>query len=229
MLLICCWTKPTGKRHKTRKQSLQEVEGCREIGDARLPRYYPQHGDNRASRHRELLEDLLELPSSFLLPDSPSRSVPGDILDAPHWHTFQRLYSPTKELAIDETMVGFRGRFGSIQYMPQKPTKWGIKAFTLADGANGYLLHVLLYTGAQTLENADPAFAALPVPGRVVMDVLGPYQGTPLPRHSLHWHHHEEQDWAPCRASQQCLPNWGRGSPSLSRRTDAGDGVEGRD
>ena len=89
--------------------------------------------------------------------------------------TFQRLYSPTKELAIDETMVGFRGRFGSIQYMPQKPTKWGIKAFTLADGANGYLLNVLLYTGAQTLENADPAFAALPVPGRVVMDVLGPY------------------------------------------------------
>ena len=52
---------------------------------------------------------------------------------------FQELYRPSQNLAIDETMVGFRGRFGSIQYMPQKPTKWGIKAFTLADTANGYL------------------------------------------------------------------------------------------
>ena len=51
---------------------------------------------------------------------------------------FQQLYKPSKNLSIDETIVGFRGRFGSIQYMPQKPTKWGIKAFTLADAANGY-------------------------------------------------------------------------------------------
>ena len=43
---------------------------------------------------------------------------------------FQELYRPSQNLAIDETMVGFRGRFGSIQYMPQKPTKWGIKAYT---------------------------------------------------------------------------------------------------
>ena len=46
-----------------------------------------------------------------------------------------RFYKPSKNLSIDEMMVGFRGRFGSKQYMPQKPTKWGIKAFTLADAA----------------------------------------------------------------------------------------------
>ena len=50
--------------------------------------------------------------------------------------------------------------------MPQKPTKWGIKAFTLADAANGYLLNTLVYTGAQTLENADPTFDSLPQPAR---------------------------------------------------------------
>ena len=48
---------------------------------------------------------------------------------------FQELYRPSKHLSIDETIVGFRGRFGSTQYMPQKPTKWGIKAFLLADEA----------------------------------------------------------------------------------------------
>ena len=88
---------------------------------------------------------------------------------------FQELYRPSQNLAIDETMVGFRGRFGSLQYMPQKPTKWGIKAFTLADAANGYLLNSLIYTGAQTLEHVDPAYRSLPQPAQVVMDVMGQY------------------------------------------------------
>lgn len=88
---------------------------------------------------------------------------------------FQQLYQPSQNLAIDETMVGFRGRFGSIQYMPQKPTKWGIKAFTLTDAANGYLLNSIIYTGAQTLDDADPAHNDLPQPARVVMHLMGSY------------------------------------------------------
>ena len=77
-----------------------------------------------------------------------------DIL-LPH---FQQLWVPSQNLAVYETVVGFRGRLNYIQYMPQKPTKWGIKAFTLADGANGYFLNTIPYTGAQTLENADPTY-----------------------------------------------------------------------
>ena len=50
-------------------------------------------------------------------------------------------------------MIGFRGRFGAKQYIPNKPTKYGVKAFTLADSLNGYILDVLLYTGADTLED----------------------------------------------------------------------------
>ena len=88
---------------------------------------------------------------------------------------FQELYRPSRNLALDETMVGFRGHFGSIQYVPQKPTKWGIKAFTLADAANGYLLNSMVYTGAQTLENANPAYQTLPQPGRIVMHLMEPY------------------------------------------------------
>ena len=52
-------------------------------------------------------------------------------------------------------MVGFRGRFAAKQYMPNKPTKWGIRCFTLADSANGYVLNVLVYTGRDTLEDAS--------------------------------------------------------------------------
>ena len=48
---------------------------------------------------------------------------------------FQARFYPGQELAVDETMLGLRGRFGAKQYIPQKPTKWGIKCFTLADSA----------------------------------------------------------------------------------------------
>ena len=109
-------------------------------------------------------------------PDQPPRKIDKvrDLLDLllPRYREY---YTPTQNISIDETMVGFRGRFGSTQYMPQKPTKWGIKAFTMADGANGYMLNVLVYTGAQTLEGADSRYESLPVPGRVVMDVIEPY------------------------------------------------------
>ena len=59
--------------------------------------------------------------------------------------------------------------------MPQKPTKWGIKAFTLADAANGYLLNSFMYTGAQTLEHAEPTYQSLPQPVWVVMELMEQY------------------------------------------------------
>ena len=35
---------------------------------------------------------------------------------------FQKCLSPGRNLSVDETMVGFRGRFGAKQYMPAKPS-----------------------------------------------------------------------------------------------------------
>ena len=64
--------------------------------------------------------------------------------------TFQARFYPGQELAVDETMVGFRGRFGAKQYMLQKPVKSGIKCFTLADSSTGYALNTFVYTGADT-------------------------------------------------------------------------------
>lgn len=89
--------------------------------------------------------------------------------------TFKSNMQPSSELSVDETMVGFRGRFGPKQYIPNKPSKYGIKAFTIADSNTGYILDILVYTGADTLLNSDPAFSHLPQPGRVVMHLLGEY------------------------------------------------------
>ena len=94
---------------------------------------------------------------------------------------FQDNYVPRRSLVVDETMLRFRGRFSGKQYMPKKPVKWGIKAFSLADSSNGYLFNILLYTGAETLDEASQQFSELPQPARVVLHLVEPY---------LHLGHH---------------------------------------
>ena len=65
---------------------------------------------------------------------------------------FQEAYHPSRELSIDESMIGFKGRLSFIQYLPKKKTtKWGMKAFVLADSKNGYTYNWRLYTGMQNL------------------------------------------------------------------------------
>ena len=56
-------------------------------------------------------------------------------------------YNPHEELSIDEAMIPFKGRLHIKQYMKDKPTKWGIKVFVLADARNGYTIHLQVYTG----------------------------------------------------------------------------------
>ncbi len=65
------------------------------------------------------------------------------------------MYTPSRELSVDKTMLLFRGRFVGKQYMPKKPIKCGIKCFNLADSSNGYILNVLPYTGRETLDDAS--------------------------------------------------------------------------
>lgn len=59
----------------------------------------------------------------------------------------QAHYHPRKELAVDERMVATKAKTGMTQYMKEKPTKWGIKLFVLAESSNGYTLNFNLYVG----------------------------------------------------------------------------------
>jgi hypothetical protein len=88
---------------------------------------------------------------------------------------FQASCHPGHNIAVDESMIVFRGHFAAKQYMPKKPVKWGVKAFTMADSSNGYLLNILLYTGQETLQGAGSEFAHLPQPAQVVMYLVNPY------------------------------------------------------
>ena len=59
----------------------------------------------------------------------------------------QLSYNLGRDVSIDESMIGFKGRLHFVQYMPDKPTKWGMKAFILADSPSGYMYNWRLYTG----------------------------------------------------------------------------------
>lgn len=57
------------------------------------------------------------------------------------------LYQPRQNLAIDERMVKSRHRSGIRQYIKDKPTRWGIKLWVLADSSNGYTVDFNVYIG----------------------------------------------------------------------------------
>lgn len=59
----------------------------------------------------------------------------------------QMIYSPAEYQAIDEAMVAFRGRLSFKQYLPLKPTKFGIKIWVRADSVTGFTHEFQVYTG----------------------------------------------------------------------------------
>jgi len=56
------------------------------------------------------------------------------------------LYQPIKTLSIDERMVKSKARSHLIQYMHNKPVKWGFKLWVISD-PTGYTLDFNVYTG----------------------------------------------------------------------------------
>lgn len=58
-----------------------------------------------------------------------------------------KLYQPYENVAVDERMVRNRGRFTFRQFVKDKPTRWGMKLWVLADSKNGYTYDYEVYTG----------------------------------------------------------------------------------
>ena len=56
-------------------------------------------------------------------------------------------FIPGENLTVDEQLVSFRGRCAFVQYMRQKPAKYGLKFWALCDADSRYVLSVDLYTG----------------------------------------------------------------------------------
>ncbi|KAG5866483.1 hypothetical protein JTB14_027542 [Gonioctena quinquepunctata] len=60
---------------------------------------------------------------------------------------FKEIFSPARQLSIDESMVGFKGRSSLKQYMPMKPTKRGFKIWVMACAKSDYMLSFKISEG----------------------------------------------------------------------------------
>ena len=59
----------------------------------------------------------------------------------------RELYQPSNNISIDKGMVRNKGRYAFRQYIKDKPTKWGMKFWVLADSLTGYTYDFDLYLG----------------------------------------------------------------------------------
>jgi len=65
-------------------------------------------------------------------------------------------------------MIPFKSRLGFKQYMKDKPTKWGIKVFVLADSKSGYVKRIQIYTGKNSVLSKNEVGLA----SNVVLELL---------------------------------------------------------
>ena len=56
-------------------------------------------------------------------------------------------YQPDQNVSIDESMVKNKGRYSFRQYIQDKPTKWVMKLWVLADSRSGYTFNFDIYFG----------------------------------------------------------------------------------
>ncbi|XP_036958596.1 piggyBac transposable element-derived protein 4-like [Acanthopagrus latus] len=57
------------------------------------------------------------------------------------------IYNPSPNFTVDERLVAFRGRCPFKQYMPSKPSKYGIKIWATCDASTSYAWKMQVYTG----------------------------------------------------------------------------------
>ncbi len=84
----------------------------------------------------------------------------------------RRHYSPGECLTVDEQLVAFRGRCPFKQYMPSKPSKYGLKSWLCVDSKTHYVCNMQPYIGKKGTKRETELGA------RVVNDLVRPYYGT---------------------------------------------------
>jgi hypothetical protein len=84
---------------------------------------------------------------------------------------FQKHFVPGKSTAIDESSVGFKHKIILKIYNPEKPTKWVIRLFELAE-SNTYYVHSIIQSyGKHTGNECNTPYLEKPfISGTVLLD-----------------------------------------------------------
>ncbi|XP_049943291.1 piggyBac transposable element-derived protein 4-like [Schistocerca serialis cubense] len=91
--------------------------------------------------------------------------------------SFSKCYQPSKHLAIDESMIKFKGRNSMKQYMRDKPIKRGYKVWMLCDKTS-YNLKFDIYTGKSNHVDVDEGRSSWSLTVSTRADALADREGT---------------------------------------------------
>ncbi|XP_064643576.1 piggyBac transposable element-derived protein 4-like [Lineus longissimus] len=81
---------------------------------------------------------------------------------------FSEVYQPERDVAIDESLMLWKGRLGWEQYIPSKRARFGIKSFEICKSSSAYILDFFVYTGEGTVY--DPGLDEdLPMRSKVIL------------------------------------------------------------
>lgn len=70
---------------------------------------------------------------------------------------FKHEYNPRRNVTIDECIIPFKGRVQFCQYMPNKPNKWGVKLWMLAESQSSYIQYIDIYLGRRATSQLNLA------------------------------------------------------------------------
>ena len=82
----------------------------------------------------------------------------------------KRIYIPERDLSVDESIILYTGLHRLKVYMPQKPNRYGFKAFVLSEASTGYMCNLIMNEG-RLKGNTEESFTK-----RIVLDILQDYQ-----------------------------------------------------
>lgn len=80
-------------------------------------------------------------------------------------------YMPQREIAVDESLILFRGRLMFRQYMPNKKAKVGIKMYSVAESATGYLWNCIIHSTALANRRFGQDAPQLSLTERIVVEL----------------------------------------------------------
>lgn len=88
---------------------------------------------------------------------------------------FKSVYTPRREVSIDESLLLWKGRLSWIQCIRSKAARFGIKSYELCEALTGYVLNIILYTGkGTTTSNSVFGFTAT---AKIVLELFKDYLG----------------------------------------------------
>ncbi|XP_028820478.1 piggyBac transposable element-derived protein 4-like [Denticeps clupeoides] len=122
-------------------------EAIRSLWDAEMGRHIFRA--TMPSKQFQLISSMLRFDD----PRSRSQRGDGDKLAAirelwDEWtEQLPRVFNPGKHVCVDEQLLAFRGRCHFRQYMPKKPSKYGMKIWATCDVQTSYAWKLLVYTG----------------------------------------------------------------------------------